>query len=98
MEILHKIELFSHRDFINAVDKFRKQVDLSKETNEFFIKFLTDYKNVCSTFIGDIDGLLLNYDPNYKVKYAPSIMESERFHLLGQMIKILCHLTQTNKK
>jgi len=97
IEILHKIEIFSHRDFINVVDKFHKQVDLSKDTNEFFIEFLQKYKDVCSTFIGDIDGLLLNYDPNYEVNYAPSIMEAERFHLLGLMTKMLCHLTQTKE-
>lgn len=98
IEILHKIELFGHRDFINAVDRFRKQVDLSRETNEFFLEFLRTYKDVCSTFIADIEDFLLNYDPKYQVSFAPSIMEKERFHLLGLMIKILSHLTHTNEK
>ena len=98
MEILHKIELFSHRDFINAIDNFRKQVDLSEETNNFFVEFLNNYKKVCSTFIGDIDRLLVNYDPKYTVNCVPSIMETERFRLLGLMTKMLCHLTQTKEK
>lgn len=98
MEILHKMELFSHRDFINAVDNFRKQVDLSKETNNFFVEFLNNYKKVCSTFIRDIDGLLANYDPQFTVNCAPQIMEIERFRLLGLMTKMLCHLTQTKEK
>lgn len=98
LEILHKIELFCHRDFINAVDNFHKQVDLSNETNKFFVEFLITYKKTCSTFIADIEGLLVNYDPNYKVNFAPSIMETERFRLLGLMIKMLCHLTQTKEE
>ncbi len=98
IEMLHKIELFSHRDFINAIEKFRNQVDLIKETNDFMIEFLNEYKNICETFIGDINGLLINFDPDYKVEYAPSIMEKERFHLLGLMTKMLCALTQKNEK
>jgi hypothetical protein len=98
MAILHRLELFSHRDFITAVDNFRKQVDLSEATDNLFVEFLDDYRKVCSTFIGDIDGLLANYDPKYAVNYAPSIMETERFHLLGLMTKMLCHLTQTKEK
>lgn len=94
IEMLHKMELFSHRDFINAIEKYRHQVDLSKEINDFMINFLADYKSICGTFISDINGLLMNCDPNYKVEYAPSVMEKERFHLLGLMTKILCALTQ----
>jgi len=93
IENLHKIELFSHRDFINATEKFRSQLDLSKETNEFMVEFLTEYKNICGTFC-DIDGLLMNFDPKFKISYAPSVMEKERFHLLGLMLKMLCTLTQ----
>ena len=96
--MLHKMELFSHRDFINAIEKYRHQVDLSKETNDFMIKFLADYKNICGTFIGDINGLLMTCGPNYKVEYAPLVMEKERFHLLGLMAKILCTLTQKIKE
>jgi hypothetical protein len=95
IEILHKMELFSHRDFINAVDSFRRQVDLSQETDEFFVEFLNDYKKRCETFIEDIDGLLTNFNPEFKVTFAPEIMERERFYLLGLMIKMLCHLTDT---
>lgn len=93
IEMLHKMELFSHRDFINAVEKLRNQVDISKETNDFMFEFVTEYKTICGTFIGDIDGLLMNFDPKYNVSYAPSIMEKERFHLLGLMLKMLCTLT-----
>ena len=94
IEMLHKIELFSHRDFINAIEKYRNKVDLSKEINDFMIKFLDDYKTICGTFIRDINGLLMSFDPDYKIDYAPSVMEEERFHLLGLMTKILCTLTQ----
>ncbi len=94
IEMLHKMELFSHRDFINAVAKFRSQVNLSKETNDFVIDFLVQYKNICGTFIDDIEALLINFDPKVKITYVPSIMEKERFHLLGLMLKMLCTLTQ----
>ncbi|MFA6981304.1 MAG: hypothetical protein WC209_18400 [Ignavibacteriaceae bacterium] len=98
MEILHQMEISCHRDFINAVERFYKQVAFSKETRDYFIEFLVTYKSVCSSFIEDIDGLLANYEPNYKLDFAPSIMQKERFHLLGLMTKILCHLTKTNGK
>lgn len=94
IETLHKIELFSHRDFISTVERFRNQAELNKETNDFMVNFVVDYKNICGTFVADIDGLLVNYDPNYKLEYAPSVMENERFRLLGLMMKMLCMLTQ----
>lgn len=69
-------------------------MDLSQETDEFFVEFLNDYKKRCETFIQDIDGLLTNFDPEFRVTYAPEIMQSKRFYLLGLMIKMLCHLTR----
>lgn len=98
MIILYQMELHSHLDFINAVDKFYKQVDLSKETKGFFIEFLSDYKKKCETFIDNIEGLLKSYDPHHEVKLAPAIMEKERLHLLGFMAKMLCHLTGNVEK
>lgn len=94
IEILHKMELLSHRDFLNALRTFCQQASLPQEVNEYFVTMASDYKKFCSTFIGDIDTFLAQSDPDYRVAVAPSVMEQERFHLLGLMLKTLCVLTE----
>lgn len=96
IETLHKMELLSHRDFINALQTFCQQATLPIEAREYFATMTRDYKSICETFIGDKEGFLAHADPDYRITFAPEVMERERFHLLGLMLKMLCVLTQQN--
>jgi hypothetical protein len=96
IEILDKMELIAHRDFITALQTFCSQSTLPKEASEYFATMTRDYKDICGTFIGETEEFLAHVDPEYKTTYAPEIMKRERFHLLGLMLKMLCVLTQEN--
>ncbi len=96
MELLHKMELLAHRDFITALQAFCSQALLPKEASEFFATMMRDYKMVCGTFIEEIEIFLASADPDTSTTFAPEIMQRERFHLLGLMLKTLCVLTQEN--
>jgi hypothetical protein len=94
LEDLHRIELLAHRDFVTALQTFCSQSTLPKEASEYFATMTREYKNICATFMSRPAEFLEHVDPNYRLTYAPEVMERERLHLLGLILKILCVLTQ----
>lgn len=93
IEMLHRMELLAHRDFINALHTFSIQATLAKDAVEYFATMTRDYKDICRTF-SNPEEFLSHFDADHKITYAPDIMERERLHLLGLMLKTLCILTQ----
>ena len=96
--LIHLLEVVSHRDFVVAIEKFYKFLEPESEGENYFKRVVNGYKEICRTFVQNFDDILKNVNENTALWLNPVLMKSERHNLMGLMIGILCTITRKDDR
>lgn len=92
--IIHLLEVVSHRDFVVAMEKLYKFLEPKSEGENYIKRVVYGYKEICRSFIQNFDDILISVNENTALWLNPKLMKMERHNLMGLMVSILCTITK----
>lgn len=92
--LIHLLEVVSHRDFVVAMEKFYKFLEPESEGENYIKRVVGGYKEICKSFVQNFYDILIDLNENTALWLNPALMRMERHKLMGLMVSILCTITQ----